>query len=171
MYLCIKCGNTHTQMINFNVMAGEPVCKCCNQEVIEVDEGLSRIILCLNKNGLETLHSCEGHFVGDDNTAFSGNTGYISIFDPENNVSEKLSEIPDNIGNFVFIYEDVQGPRSFHDRTFINKFVLRWDYKPPFEFIKKYDYMMDKIKMLQLLDEIIVKCFKINKELTYGEGK
>lgn len=172
MYLCIKCGNTNHNKIDFNVMVGEPICKCCNKEIIEVDEGLSRIIFCLNKNGLETLHSCEGHYVGEkDHIPFIGSVGYISIYDPENNVAEKLSEIPDTIGNFNFIYEDTQGPRSFEDRTIINKFVLRWDYNPAAVLVRKYEYMKDKIHMLELLDATIEKCFKINKNLTYGIGE
>lgn len=159
MYICIGCGNAHQKLMEFAKFS-EPVCKCCGKELITVDEGIARIIVFLNQKGLETLHSCEGHYCGEGNFNFEGNVGYISFHNKNNDLEKILADIPDEIDDYTFSYELSVGPRSFENREFIPKFILRWEYKNDKIIDSNYNFMINKIKMLEKLDTIFKNILK-----------
>lgn len=161
MKICINCGNKHNFEYKFIDRIGSVyLCKNCDQnesKVEEIDDLLIEIILLLNKNGLETIHCCEGHFNEKLNGSSLG--GYITIHDKNKDIYELLNNIPDSIYNFNILYEEINGPKSATDFTFIDKFVLRFEGPKKFEDI--YDYTISKVNFYRefgtLLNKILSK--------------
>lgn len=166
MNVCLCCG-TKGQPGKWieNIYGDQYVCKNCFYtepsavvELIEVDDNIADIVLLLNHNGYKTLHSCEGHlFINGKN--ISVNEGYLSFEDPNKILAEAFKFLPDNIGKYDLTYEIVTGPRSFQDRTLIDKFVLRF-VREDYTTVSFWDYQKDKVQFFEELENVIKQNIK-----------
>lgn len=165
MLVCLKCGNKHPHgHVYIGNQYGEKIPFCrkesCRDEndkttVVDIDDLLVDIIIELNKH-FETIHCCEGHFVGKNNDLFVGNEGYITFNQIEvGEVWAKLDKIiPDFIGDFAFTGEDSTGYKSAMELIIVNKFILRWIYNPEKIVADGFEYNLAKLNLLKELHKI-----------------
>lgn len=157
MILCINCGNKEIHQFVF--IKDWYICKCCDSKdgdkVIEVDELISESVLLLNQKGFETIHSCEGHHTGNNQSNFSGSVGYLTIVD-DGKVLNDLESIPDEIGNFIISSEISTGPKNISElNNIITKIVIRFNYNNNKIIENNYRFFEEKIKFFEELTNII----------------
>lgn len=172
MYICLNCGYKGPNILGI-WREDKLICRNCRNcpntteevqsELIEVDDCVADIIITLNRNGYKTLHSCEGHMY--NNKTVTVDEGYISIEDMNTDLSDELSFLPDAIGKYKILYELAFGPRNILDRTFVNKFVLRF-VRDDCDKISFWDFQKDKVQFFEELEIIIDQNRK-----TYGKSK
>ena len=152
MNICLKCNGKGLSNIRLPEHNHELCCRKCKEPVIDVDDNLANIILFLNNKGFKTLHCCEGHLYINDHIGYgpSIHEGYISIED-DGTVEERLKFLPDSIKKFNLNYELCTGPRSFEDKTIVNKFILRF-VRNDFSEVSFWDYQLDKISLFRRLE-------------------
>ena len=148
MKVCLSCGNYDRKFIKMvpgNIKGNEieniyyckhPDCNHLgNSIMIEIDNLLVDTIVLLRKYNFETGHCCEGHWLSNSNKV--SKSGYISfhvetyngiLYGQPNEVYDKLIKIiPDKIGIYNLLYEEVYGPRNAFDPVMIKKIVFRFE--------------------------------------------
>lgn len=166
MNVCLCCGTKgQPGKWSENIYGEMQVCKKCYNtdpsiavELIEVDDNIADIVIMLNHNGYKTLHSCEGHLFKNNNM-ISVNEGYLSFEDPNRTLEEAFKFLPDKIGKYELTYEMVTGPKSFQERNFINKFVLRF-VREDYNEVSFWDYQKDKVHFFEELEKEIKQNIK-----------
>lgn len=158
MNVCLKCSTKGQVGIRLEEHDFEVCCKNCRVRLVELDDNIADIILLLNDKSFKTIHSCEGHLYVNDKLNIPNRStaeGYITIED-DGTCEKKLSFIPDTIGNYKLTYELCSGPRSFENRTIVNKFVLRF-VRDDFRTIDFWSFQLEKVKMFDALERLLIE--------------